>query len=220
MFAPPFCVLLAASVGFAISYIVQQKGWPYQSYPMLALALMALAFAVVDRDAADNQSGQSSRLVAGVTAVLMAVVTFFWMNIAVDRSAVAAAIREIKPHPTMLALSADISIGNPITRQVGGVWVGRPCALWLTLGVESRRANETLDAQTDAELKAYAKADRVMLTEDIARHKPDVILVQLMKDVDWLGWARSDPALAGLLQSYRPYKTVGDVLILRRVEAS
>jgi hypothetical protein len=218
VFAPPFCVLLAASVGFAISYIVQQKGWPYQSYPMLALALMALAFAVVDRDTADNQSGQSSRLVAGATAVLMAVVTFFWMNIAVDRSAVAAAIRKIKPHPTMLALSADISIGNPITRQVGGVWVGRPCALWLTLGVESRRANETLDAQTDAELKAYAKADRVMLTEDIARHKPDVILVQLMKDIDWLGWARSDPALAGLLQSYRPYKTVDDVLILRRVE--
>ena len=217
-FAPPFCVLLAASVGFAISYIVQRKGWPYQSYPMLALALMALAFAVVDRDAADNQSGQLSRLVAGATAVLMAVVTFFWMNIAVDRSAVAAAIRDINPHPTMLALTADISIGNPLTRQVGGVWVGRACALWLTRGVEVRRATETLDKQTDAKLKAYAKVDRVMLTEDIARHKPDMILVQLMEDMDWLAWARSDPALAALLQSYRPYKTVGDVLILRRAE--
>ena len=57
-----------------------------------------------------------------------------------------------------------------------------------------------------------------MLAEDIARHTPDVILVQLMKDIDWLAWARSDATLADLLQSYRAYKTVDDVLILRRTE--
>jgi hypothetical protein len=142
------------------------------------------------------------------------------MNIAVDRSAVAAAIREINPHPTMLILSADMSIGHPIVRQVGGVWVGRTCALWLTLGAESRRIREILDPQTDDRLKAYAKSDRLVLSEDIARNRPDIILVQLMKDIDWLAWARSDPALAELLQSYRTYKTVGDVLILRRVEGS
>ena len=218
MFAPPFCVLLAASVGFAISYIVQQKGWPYQSYPMLALALMALAFAVVDRDAADNQSGQSSRLVAGATAVLMAVVTFFWMNIAVDRSAVAAAIREIKPHPTMLALSADISIGNPITRQSGEFGSAGPARSGSPSGWNPGARTRRSTRKPMRSLKPTPRRDRVMLTEDIARHKPDVILVQFMKDIDWLGWARSDPALAGLLQSYRPYKTVGDVLILRRVE--
>jgi hypothetical protein len=39
-----------------------------------------------------------------------------------------------------------------------------------------------------------------------------------MKDIDWLAWARSDPALAEQLQSYRPYKTIGDVLILRRAD--
>jgi hypothetical protein len=216
MFVPPFCLLLAASVGFCISYVVLRKGWPYQSYPMLALALIALAIAVVDHDPADSQSGQSSRFIARLTAVLMAVVTFFWMNIAIDRSAVAAAIREISPHPTMLALSSDISIGHPIVRQVGGIWVGRACSLWLARGAEFRLVYETLDPQTDARLKAFAKSDRLMLTEDIARHRPDVILVQLMKDTDWLAWARSDPMLAELLQSYRPYKTVGDVLILRR----
>jgi hypothetical protein len=218
MFAPPICVVLAASVGFCISYVVQQKGWPYQSYPMLALALLALALAVVDRDPADSRSGQLSRFVVGPTAALMAAVAFFWLNIAVDRSAVAAAIREIKPHATMLALSADISIGHPIVRQAGGIWVGRACALWLTLGVETRRSTETLDPQTDVRLKAYEESDRSMLTEDIASHRPDVILVQIMKDIDWLAWARSDPALAEQLQSYRAYKTIGDVLILRRAE--
>jgi hypothetical protein len=218
MFEPPFCLLLAASVGFFISYVVQQKGWPYQSYPMLAVALVALAFTLVDRESADSQSGRVSRLFAGLVAVLMAGVTFFWMNIAVDRSAVAAAIREIKPRPTMLALSADLSIGFPIVRQAGGVWVGRACSLWLSLGVESRRLTESLDPQTDARLRDYAKSDRSVLGEDIARHKPDVILVQLMKDIDWLAWAHADPTLVELLQSYRTYKTVNDVLILRRAK--
>jgi len=49
----------------------------------------------------------------------MAAVAFFWLNIAVDRSAVAAAIRQIKPHATMLALSADISIGIPSSDRLG-----------------------------------------------------------------------------------------------------
>jgi hypothetical protein len=84
--------------------------------------------------------------------------------------------------------------------------------------VETRRSTETLDPQTDVRLKAYEESDRSMLTEDIASHRPDVILVQIMKDIDWLAWARSDPALAEQLQSYRAYKTIGDVLILRRAE--
>ena len=81
-----------------------------------------------------------------------------------------------------------------------------------------RRLNETLDPQTDARLEAYAARDRAMLTEDIARHQPDVILVDLMKAFDWLAWARSDPALAEQMRSYRDYQKVGDVLILRRAD--
>jgi hypothetical protein len=79
-----------------------------------------------------------------------------------------------------------------------------------------RRLNETLDPQTDARLEAYAARDRAMLAEDIARNRPDVILVDLMSD--WLAWARSDPALAEQMRSYRDYQKVGDVLILRRAD--
>lgn len=214
MFEPPFCLLLAASAGFSISYVMQQKGWPYHSYPMLALALIALGIALAERGPADR----AARLVAGFVAVLMAAVTFFWMNIAVDRSALAGPIRAITLHPKMLALSADISVGHPVTRQAGGIWVGRASALWLSLGVGMRRLNETLDPQTEARLKAYAALDRSILTQDIAGNRPDVILVQRMEAIDWLAWARSDRVLAELLASYREDQTVGDVLILRRAE--
>ncbi len=35
-------VLIATSIGFAAAYILQRKGWPYQSYPMIVLALFTL----------------------------------------------------------------------------------------------------------------------------------------------------------------------------------
>src|SRR5580704_5369308 len=42
-------ILLAASAGFAVAYVIQGKGWPYHSYPTLALAMLALAVAVSER---------------------------------------------------------------------------------------------------------------------------------------------------------------------------
>jgi hypothetical protein len=216
---PPFCLLLAASFGFSISYFVQQKSWPYHSYPMLALALTALALAFIDRwhRAPGEPAERWKRLASATMAALIVGITFCWMSFAGDCSALAAPIRALKSHPKMLALSSDIGIGHPLTRQVGGIWVSRVSALWITTGVWLRRLNETLDPQTDARLEAYAARDRAMLAEDIARNRPDVILVDL-REVDWLAWARSDPALAEQMRSYRDYQKVGDVLILRRAD--
>jgi purine nucleoside permease len=93
-----------------------------------------------------------------------------------------------------------------------------------------RQKYETLDAQTNVRLNAYAASDRAMLTQDIARQRPDVILVERAATFmrwwhgpegsrapfDWANWANSDPMLAQQLEHYREYKTVDDVLILRR----
>ena len=222
---PPFCLLLVASFGFAISYYVQQKGWAYHSYPMLALALIALAIAFVDRwhrepsGAGDNRRG---RLTTALVAALIAGTTFCWMDFARDRSAVAAAVAALKPRPKILAISEDLAIGHPLTRQVEGIWVSRVPSLWISAGVLLREKYETLDAQTTARLDAYAARDRAMLAEDIARQQPDVILVGLrINDTfNWLTWAKSYPILRQQLQHYREYETVDDVLILRRRDSS
>jgi len=224
MLEPPFCLLLAASFGFAIPYYVQQKGWAYHSYPMLALALIALAIAFVDRwhrkpdSTGDNRS---ARLTTGLAAAIIAGTTFCWMDFQRDRSAVADAVRELKPHPKILEISEDLAVGHPLTRQVEGVWVGRVPSLWISAGVLLREKYETLNAQTTARLDAYAARDRAMLAEDIARQKPDVILVGLrINDTfNWLTWAKSYPTLALQLEHYREYRTVEDVLILRREDS-
>jgi hypothetical protein len=231
---PPFCLLLAASFGFAISYFVQRKGWPYHSYPMLALAVIALAIAFIDRwhhgPGSAAGSTNNGRLASAVIAALITGFTFYWMmSILPDRSGLVAAVRALKPHPKVLAISGDLSIGHPLTRQVDGDWVGRSPSLWITECVLLRQKYEALDAQTNARLNAYAARDRAMLTQDIARQRPDVILVERAatfmqwwhgpegsRGFDWAKWANSDPMLAQQLEHYREYKTVDDVLILRR----
>ncbi len=213
----PFSLLIAASAGFSISYYVQQKGWSYHSYPMLALALIAVAVAFVDRwHRAPGVGARQARLATALIGALLAGMTYLWMNFAVDCSALAAPIRALKAHPKMLALSADLAVGHPLVRQVGGTWVSRVSAQWITAGVMLRRLNEHLDPATDARLDAYMRQDRAWLAEDIARNRPDVILVQPLSRLDWLAWARSDPALAAEMAAYRPYATVDGVQILSR----
>jgi hypothetical protein len=41
------CLLLTTSLGFAAAFVLQRKGWPYHSYPMIALVLLALGHALV-----------------------------------------------------------------------------------------------------------------------------------------------------------------------------
>jgi len=223
---PPFCLLLAASFGFAISYYVQQKGWAYHSYPMLALALIALAIAFIDRwhggpaSIAGSTDNRWARLASAIIATLIAGFTFCWMSGHPDRPGLAAAVRTLKPHPKILAISGDLAIGHPLTREVEGIWVGRVPSLWISSGVLLRQRYETLDAQTIARLNAYAARDRAMLAEDIARQRPDVILVERSKSCDCKAWANSDPMLAHQLEHYRDYETVDDVLILRRGDSS
>jgi hypothetical protein len=220
MFGFPLGLLLAASVGFLIPYYVQQKGWPYHSYPMLALALIAVAIAFFDRwyrTPSDSPADRPQRLVGALAAASITGATFCWLNAAVDCSALEAPIRAIKAHPKILALSGDLGIGHPLTRAVQGTWVGRVSALWITEGITLRRLTETLDPQTEARLESYAARDRAMLAQDIARHRPDIILVdRTLKSEDWLAWANSYPALAALLKPYRPDRTIAHVLILRR----
>ena len=55
-----------------------------------------------------------------------------------------------------------------------------------------------------------------MLSEDISRNRPDVILAEREPGYDWLAWARSDPLLGRELGPYRLDQRIGDIVVLRR----
>jgi hypothetical protein len=205
-------ILLAASVGFAGSWLVQGKGWAYHSYPMLALALIALACAMSERRAQERTPLERGGWAIG--AGFLAYVAFIWMNVGVSLTSLVAPIRQIKPHPTMLAISYNIGVGHPLVRQVGGTWVGGNPSLWITGGAEWRRAHQPTPEER-AELDRYVALDRAMLVDALRNRKPDVIVIQKVP-MDFEKWARADREIDDLLKPYREAVTTSEMLVLRR----
>jgi hypothetical protein len=117
----------------------------------------------------------------------------------------------------VIGITSDIAVGHPLTRALGGKWVGRVCSQWITAGAKILKA-ETSDPVQRArydELEAY---DRNLLIEDIRRAKPDIILVEQIS-FDWMKWALSDAVLARELDNYFTLAHLHRTLILRRKSA-
>ena len=215
----PIAMVLAASIGFAIAFYIQQKGWPYQSYPMIGLALIAFLPAFLAywrRDRSDDSIERKQRMAVALAVGVLIGGSFQWMNSSLYVASIAQAVRSLKPHPKLLALSIDLSVGFPLTREVEGTWVGRLASLWVSSNVWYRRMTEDLDPETLAKLTAYAARDRQTFTEDLARGRPDILLVDHRQQVPWADWIRTYPPLADQMKAYRKVQTLGEIDILCR----
>ena len=219
IFAPPLCLLLAASLGFAVAFYIQQKGWPYQSYPMLGLALIGFVPIFLERwrrEVSAERSDRQKRMAIVLAAGLLIGGSFSWMNSSLVISDLARDVRAIKPHPKILTLSVDLSVGFPLTRAVEGTWVGRVASLWITGDVWYQEMTAKLEPETLTKLKAYAERDRLMFTEDLARGRPDIILVDNRQEAPWTAWINAYEPLAEQMRAYQKVQTVGEIDILRR----
>lgn len=214
VFAAPLALLLAASCGFALAFVIQGKGWPYQSYPMLVLALAALMIALARRWPAIRR-----RRVAATGAALLAVAlaggAYHWLGLAADTRSLAARIAVLKPRPKMLCICAAYRVAHPLVREAGGVWVSRVGSLWITANAMILDAAGRLDPLTRIHLAVLAERDRNMLSEDIANGEPDIIVVE-RAPFDGLAWAASDPVLSRQLTAYREVEMTGGITVLER----
>jgi hypothetical protein len=226
---PLLLMLLAASAGFTVAYLIQGKGWPYQSYPMLALAVIALDLAGGLYRRAAAQSGDRDRFMnLCVTAgfVVVGVWSFAWLNIAIDTRAATAAVERIAPpHPSIAAISDDIAIGHPLSRDVGGRWIARASSLWVTQNAAILLHAGSIDATTAQRLSAYAETERRRVIEEIRNGKPDIILIDERpgriavnnRAARWGEWVKADPDLAALVAAnYRVVDQADGVAILKR----
>jgi hypothetical protein len=215
IFQPRFSILLMASCGFALAYAAQGKGWPYHSYPMLALVLLALAILPGAREkmtpeGVTIEKSWTDRLVSLVITLCLVGAGFYWMMRAVDFTPLAEIIRRNAIQPKVLVIASDIGIGHPLVRQVGGKWAQRVGSLWITDNAEWLLKTEKSPAVA-ARLERYVALDRAMLLEDI-RRKPDIILL----DTDWEARTRSDPVLSELLKAYGEVGREEGIIILGR----
>ena len=207
-------VAALASIGFAVSFFLQRRGWAYHSYPMVAVALLAMGYALTGAAGSRSRRGEAvSALVLAVTFV----VGMQWFYAGVYVGPVRQAVEGLMPHPRILVLSGEAAIGHPLVRDINGVWVSRQENLWIREFVRLTRERTVVDAATDAKLNDYLALERKWLIEDFKKLPPDLVLVDNLRN-DWGAWARADAEVSQLLKPYTRVRSVDGIDILRRKE--
>jgi len=211
---PALQLLLATSAAFFIVYLLQRKGWPYHSYPMLAFAWFSLGFVMSSRAAGSVVSPFG--LARATVAMALLLPTASWFNHALDASFLQPAIAKVGlEHPTILAISGNGGLAHPLTRSVGGIWASRQQSLLVASYEDYARESGMFNSQTLAILDGYAQRERRWMIEDFRRSSPDIVLVDNMTGA-WGKWLRESPELDALLKDYRLTDTVRNVEIYVR----
>ncbi|MEH2494304.1 hypothetical protein V1294_000783 [Bradyrhizobium sp. AZCC 1678] len=209
-------VMLAGSLGFAVSFFVQGKGWGYHAYPMVALGLLAAGWAISTGD--DERAG-SHRLRAGAMFVVALIFAnaCLWFNASVDMRQVQDQVARLGPRPKILMLSAAAVIGHPMVRELEGTWVSRQEAFWVREIVRRARMHGTIDSAMAARLEGYIARERAGIVEDFKKQPPDVVVID-NENSDWGNWVAADPELSALLKPYIPVNNINGIEILRRAD--
>ncbi|CCD87907.1 conserved membrane protein of unknown function [Bradyrhizobium sp. ORS 285] len=207
---PTPMVLLSASAAFLGVYLLQRKGFPYQSYPMLAFAWLGFFQAVTASPAVGRDAPARTGVAIAAMATALFAATFVWFNSAMDGRFLRPAIaRTGIVHPTIIAVTGNAGIVHPLARAVGGVWSWRGQSL-MVASYEDFARELGADPQVLARIAGYAQRERRWLAEDIGRFKPSILLVDNLTS-DWGQWLRAAPELDRLLRDYRLAETVQDV---------
>ena len=213
---PVLLVAVLAAAGFAVSFFLQRRGWAYHSFPMVALALLAMGY-VLTGVASEEARLRSAEAASVVVMAASFALGMLWFNTNVYVGPIREAIAGLKSNPRILMLSGEAALGHPLVRDVGGVWVSRQENLWLRSFTRVTRERTSVDAAADARLNGYLALERKWLIEDFRRLPPDIVLVDNLRD-GWGDWVRADAELTQLFKPYSLVRSVQGVDILRRTE--
>jgi hypothetical protein len=207
-------VMMFASLGFAFAFYIQRRGWSYQSYPMVALAMITMGYVL----AADAKLRlRDFRLAAMAILAVVFVLGSRWFSAGVPVGPIEAAVAGIKPNPRILVMSGEAAIGHPLVRTVHGVWVSRQECLCIRTFARVVHERTTVNADLEARLNGHIALERQWLIEDFKRLPPDVVLIDTLRD-GWGERAKADAELAQLLKPYVFVQTIEGIDILRRVD--
>ena len=202
--ALPAMFLLGAA-GFALAGLVQAKGYLNHALPAMALGLVGLTLLVRDAGADNGRR----RFVAGAL-VLLALLQLYPMASIRPIPGLADSVARVAPaKPSVITLGPDLLTGHPLVRHVGGRWAGSSPALFIASGAR-RRLAAPLEPATRARIEQYYRRDFATFAAEVARERPDVVLVDARPAVAWL---RDEPVIRAAMVPYRRAARASDVEI-------
>jgi hypothetical protein len=204
-------VFLLVGAGFLVAFLIQGKGWNYHLYPAIAFFLMAAGWALQGAEREEGRFPRKLGFALMAAALILPAPRFFRPD--VSHPGLEATIERLAPHPRILTIGFLQNLGHPLTRDVGGVWVGRTWGEWATGGALAMMDRAGDDQAKRAKALAYFEGDRQMLTEDIETQHPDVILLEETAGFDFQQWIAQSPRLQAAMAQYRRAETVDGVEI-------
>jgi len=193
---------LLGAAGFLIATFLQAKNYPNHWLPGAALALAAVA-AMLDSPVVERSR---KALVAAALAAISLSEMYQWM-IWPDPAVATAIQRVAPPRPSIIALSPQLTTGHPVTRNVGGRWVGSRAALFTASGAAYAGLDDSLQrAAYDEDIRSFAL--------DVRRGSPDVVLVYRPSK----NWLMREKSIREAMAAYRPAATTKETEIWVRRE--
>lgn len=194
---PPLSIAWAlGAAGFLLAAFAQVKNYPNHWLPESGLALAATVALL----ALPIDKGRRVLVAVGLAAVALSEA---WHWAILPDPAVASAVKRLAPRaPKIVSLSPQLTTGHPVTRNVGGSWVGSRAGLFTASGARF------VGLKDEATRQIYRK-DLRSFEMDVRTHSPDVILV-LTSTKSWL---MREPEIARAMHGYRYAETAGDTEI-------
>ena len=134
-------------------------------------------------------------------AVGLTFVTLSFYGISKPMIGLVQPIRQLVSRPKMLSISPHIWVGHPLTRDVGGTWVGSVPNQWMTLGALYKLGVSPRNDIERKRLIGIIDQDKARTRAEIETAHPDVIIVE-HDDRVFPAWFGSDMDLAQFLAGY------------------
>lgn len=208
LFAAPW---MMAALGGALFMVLIGKWWSYTAYGMFAFAMAPLLGSLTETS---ETRPISLRIGIRLTAAAAALLCMLWLWVGPQYATfLTKAVGEVAPpHPRMITITDNISVGHPMVRQLNGVWVGTSAAQVVAAGALVLEQDKRLSPRKRTELDQIIDQDRDRLRTDIERGRPDIIVsdTRLLDHTyfDWWAWANQDPGLAKILSGYHLVGTI------------
>ncbi len=170
-------VLVAASIGAAMAYLFQFKGWNYHILPLSAFLLVGAAWVAVSR----LETIRRDALVAVSIALLVITTLGVQLVRGPYESPTKTSFEQSvgSEDQSILILSTNVWASFPFVNEVSGKWASRYPAQWLIPGAYNRLAQGDCGSEGVAcsELEGVLDFARNSIIEDIEQFQPDLIFV-------------------------------------------
>jgi hypothetical protein len=203
----PVAVFATLAGGGLLSYALQGTGFAYHKMPFLAFA-MAAGWLLLARGRRSD-IGLVPALIGAAGLVVTGLHQGFYRN--TFAPVVAETVSGERPIASMITLTTNMYSGPAVAMALGADWASSYPSNWLVPGAINRLAETDCvkDPETCARLTEIAARNRTANLTDIARLRPDLLIVDQRSEhfatgsFDWLAFMAQDPAWAAILADYR-----------------